>query len=172
MPRMISIAKKWPFSELVITTAPCPVFKNTTIRQRNPAVEPPALNQAASPAPLIGPTNAELPICGVKRLFVRSADSSWLVFPALACCKAIISWARSVGVVHSPSAAASGYTYHPFSTGKPSTRCPLAADSARSAGSGCANVLRVMPILSNTRRRANSANGCPSRSSSNCCAIK
>ena len=53
--------------------------------------------------------------------------------------------ARSVGVVHNPAGAISGYTCHPPGSACRPASCACAASLARAAGSGCSYVLLRHP---------------------------
>ena len=79
--------------------------------------------------------------------------------PRRAFCTSIANFARSVGVVHKPAGACSGYTCHFVSIGCPRPLCARAALESRPGGNGCSNVLAVIPIGSSTSSRMISSKG-------------
>ncbi len=79
------------------------------------------------------------------------------------------NFARSVGVVHNPAAACSGYTCHGAGRANPSRLCAREARAAIGSDSGCSNVLPVICNGASTVERMNSANGVPVRSVSASC---
>src|SRR6187401_1860449 len=77
----------------------------------------------------------------VSMRFAVDGESTRVALPDEASAISRANRARSLGVVHRPAAAISGYTWRLPAMGAPSPLYPAAADGTLPGGSGCSYVL-------------------------------
>jgi len=121
MLRKKSDATRFPLSELAISAAPCPVSAFITSGAWNPFVRPTVAEFARL---AWASTRIRSKIFRLRRQhFLRGLlGKNFVRLPCFESAIQFANFARSVGVVHNPAAAISGYTCHFPCTGLPSPR--------------------------------------------------
>ena len=160
-----------PASPLTITTTACcgpTALPLAASNAAKPAFSP-VCWKPGSPARLSNTKpRPRPPGCGVSIWRAMSALAKRVGRPAIAFCSSAATRPRSLGVVHRPAAANSGWLLYLPGMACP-RRWPLATLGTRAAGSGWKNPLASMPSGCSTAACIQTSNGWPARCAISAC---